>query len=216
MSKVILKAETRTDLGKGASRRLRRAGKIPAILYGGDQPPRPIQLDVPPVLKALEFEETYSSILPLEIDGQREQVILRDLQRHPAKPVVLHMDFQRVVAGEKLRVHVPLHFIGEDEAVGVKAGGTLTHHLMDVEVECLPKDLPEYIEVDVRQCQVGDTIHLSDLQLPAGVVLVAFLGAEEMSEEERHAIDQAVCSIQPPGGGAAAAEEAEEAGGEEA
>ncbi len=216
MSKVILKAETRTDLGKGASRRLRRAGKIPAILYGGDQPPRPIQLDVPPVLKALEFEETYSSILPLEIDGQREQVILRDLQRHPAKPVVLHMDFQRVVAGEKLRVHVPLHFIGEDEAVGVKAGGTLTHHLMDVEVECLPKDLPEYIEVDVRQCQVGDTIHLSDLQLPAGVVLVAFLGAEEMSEEERHAIDQAVCSIQPPGGGAAAAEEAGEAGGEEA
>ena len=216
MSKVILKAETRTDLGKGASRRLRRAGKIPAILYGGDQPPRPIQLDVPPVLKALEFEETYSSILPLELDGQREQVILRDLQRHPAKPVVLHMDFQRVVAGEKLRVHVPLHFIGEDEAVGVKAGGTLTHHLMDVEVECLPKDLPEYIEVDVRQCQVGDTIHLSDLQLPAGVVLVAFLGAEEMSEEERHAIDQAVCSIQPPGGGAAAAEEAAEEGGEEA
>ncbi len=214
MSKVILKAETRTDLGKGASRRLRRAGKIPAIVYGGDQPPQPIQLDVPPVLKVLEFEETYSSILPLEIDGQREQVILRDLQRHPAKPVILHMDFQRVVAGEKLRVNVPLHFIGEDEAVGVKAGGTLTHHLMDVEVECLPKDLPEYIEVDVRQCQVGDTIHLSDLHLPPGVVLVAFLGTEEMSEEERNAIDQAVCSIQPPGGAAAAAEEAAEEGGE--
>ncbi len=216
MSNVILKAETRTDLGKGASRRLRRAGKIPAILYGGNQEPRPIQLDVPPVLKALEFEETFSSILPLEIDGQREQVILRDLQRHPAKPVILHMDFQRVLAGEALRVHVPLHFVGEEEAAGVKAGGTLTHHLMDVEVECLPKDLPEHIEVDVRHCQVGETIHLSDLSLPAGVKLVALLGADELSEEERHAIDQAVCSIQPPGGGLETETGEGEEGGEKA
>jgi large subunit ribosomal protein L25 len=186
-----LNAESRNDMGKGASRRLRRTGKVPAILYGGDSGPQALSLGHNELLRRLEDEAFYSHILTIHIDGKAEQAVLRDLQRHPAKPVILHADLQRVKAGEKLRMHVPLHFIGADIAPGVKtAGGLFIHELNEVEIECLPKDLPEFVEVDVSTMNVSDHLHLSDLKLPAGVELT------ELHRGEGH--DLAVAHIEPP------------------
>jgi len=206
----VLEAEPRTDLGKGASRRLRRAGKIPAILYGGDQEPTALQLDHDKLLHQLENEAFYSSILTLHIGGQEEQAILKDLQRLPGKPRLLHADFQRVKADEKIRVHVPLHFVNEDTAPGVKAGGIVTHLVVEVEVSCLPRNLPEFIEVDLAGLDLDQSLHLSELVLPEGVELV------ELGQGEGH--DQAVVTIHLPRGAKEAGEEGEEAaqeGGEE-
>ena len=186
-----LNAESRNDMGKGASRRLRRTGKVPAILYGGDSGPQALSLGHNELLRRLEDEAFYSHILTIHIDGKPEQAVLRDLQRHPAKPVILHADLQRVKAGEKLRMQVPLHFIGADIAPGVKtAGGLFIHELNEVEIECLPKDLPEFVEVDVSAMNVSDHLHLSDLKLPAGVELT------ELHRGEGH--DLAVAHIEPP------------------
>ncbi len=172
-----LQAESRTDQGKGASRRLRRAGKLPAILYGAGKEPQSISLDHNTILLNLAHEAFYSHILTVTLNGKTERVILRDLQRHPFKPVILHLDLQRVSEGEKIRMHVPLHFINEQNCVGVKlGGGMITHQLTDVEVECLPEHLPEFIEVDVASMQAGESLHLSQLQMPKGVSLVS-LGA---------------------------------------
>lgn len=169
-----LQAELRTDQGKGASRRLRRAGKLPAILYGAGKEPKSISLDHNTVLLNLEHEAFYSHILTLNLGGEAERVVLRDLQRHPFKPVILHVDLQRVSAGEAIRMHVPLHFINEQSCVGVKlGGGMITHQLTDIEIECLPEHLPEFVEVDVANLQVGESLHLSQLHLPDGVKLVA-------------------------------------------
>lgn len=194
-----LNAESRNDMGKGASRRLRRTGKVPAIIYGGDSAPQNLSIGHNELLRRLEDEAFYSHILTINIDGKAEQAVLRDLQRHPAKPVVLHLDLQRVKAGQALRMHVPLHFLGEQECPGVKTqGGIVNHNRVEVEVECLPKDLPEYIEVDASALNIGESVHLSQLTMPKGVVLVEFFNYEHLDEEERHEIDQPVIMIAHP------------------
>jgi large subunit ribosomal protein L25 len=165
----IVNAEIRTDTGKGASRRLRRTGRLPGILYGAHKEPTMISLAHHELIHNLEDESFYSNLLTLKLGDQEETVVLKDLQRHPAKPFVIHADFQRVQADEKIRLHVPLHFINEAKCPGVKAGGQISHQLTDVEITCLPKDLPEFIEVDMSEMQVGDAIHLSEMKLPAGV-----------------------------------------------
>jgi large subunit ribosomal protein L25 len=168
-----LKAESRSDAGKGASRRLRHAGKVPAIVYGGGKDPLMIALDHNDLLKHLEHEAFYSHVLAVDVDGARESCVLKDVQRHPARPIIMHLDLQRVRADEKIRMHVPLHFENESIAPGVKQGGAASHHLSEVDVSCLPKDLPEYIEVDMSAMGMNDSLHLSQLKLPAGVELVA-------------------------------------------
>jgi len=189
-----LNAEPRNDMGKGASRRLRRAGQVPAILYGGDQQPQALTLNHNQLLRSLEHEAFYSHILSVNVGGTETRAVLRDLQRHPSKPYILHVDLLRVSATEKLRMHVPLHFIGEDIAPGVKLGGGMVmHELIEVEVECLPQNLPEYIEVDVSGLQVGDSLHLSDLKMPVGAMLV------ELARGEDH--DLGVVSIHARRGG---------------
>ncbi len=170
-----LHAKGREDTGKGASRRLRRlAGEIPAIVYGGKKAPAQISLSQKDITKALENEAFYSHIISLDVDGKSEDVIIKDLQRHPAKAYVMHMDFFRVSKTTKLQTRAPLHFINEEECVGVKLGGGLIAHSMtDIEISCLPKDLPEYIEVDMAEIELGATVHLSDIKLPKGVESVA-------------------------------------------
>lgn len=193
MSKSFtIKAEARSDVGKGASRRLRRlANKIPAILYGAEKPPVALTLEHDQLLHALEDEAFYSSVLNIVVGDSAEQAILKDLQRHPYKPKVLHADFLRVDDTHAIHVHVPLHFINEEAAV--KQGGTISHALNEVEVSCLAKDLPEFIEVDVNQLSVGQTLHLSDLALPEGVSLVA------LAQGDDH--DLSVVSLQAARGG---------------
>jgi len=170
-----INAQMRTDMGKGASRRLRRQGSIPGIVYGAHQEPTMISIDHNELILQLEHEAFFSSLLDLNLDGKAEQVILKDLQRHPAKPYVLHIDLLRVSATEKLRTNVPLHFINEETCPGIKMGGVASHHIADVEVSCLPGDLPGYIEVDIAALELGDSILLSGLVMPEGVDLVALM-----------------------------------------
>lgn len=185
----VLNAEVRTTQGKGASRRLRREGKVPAVLYGGHKDPVMLTVGGFELDKRLKNEAFYSHILTLNIGGAEESAVLKDLQRHPAKPQITHLDLQRVVADEELRMHVPLHFKGEAVAPGVKqGGGVVQHHLVDVEVLCLPKHLPEFIEVDVSAMELNDALHLSQLKLPEGVTLVAL----------EHGDDQSVVSVHIP------------------
>jgi large subunit ribosomal protein L25 len=172
-------ATSRSDAGKGASRRLRHQGQVPGIVYGGDQPPQSISLNNNEMVKHLAHESFYSHVLELKVDGVAQSVILKALQRHVYRSgVILHVDFQRVVAGQALHVHVPLHFIGEEHSPGAKRGGVISHLLNEVEVSCLPKDLPEFIEVDVGALDIGDGLHLSDLTLPEGVSLLALSHGE--------------------------------------
>ena len=167
-----IKATGRNVEGKGASRRLRRAASIPAIVYGGKSAPQPIQLDHEKIWLASQHEWFYSSILNLDVEGKVEQVLLRDMQRHPFKQIIMHLDFQRVDANQALRASVPVHFLNEDTSPAGKAADVVVmHELTQVEVSCLPKDLPEFIEVDLSNLVVGDIIHLSDLKLPEGVEL---------------------------------------------
>ena len=177
----ILQAKGREDTGKGASRRLRRlAGEVPAIVYGGKKNPTKIALTHKDVAKALENEAFFSSIISLNIEGTSEDVIIKDIQRHPAKKIVLHMDFFRVSKTTVLQTKVPLHFINEDTCPGVKLGGGIVAHTMtDIEIQCLPKNLPEFIEVDMAEVDLGDIVHISDIVLPEGVESVALnLGAD--------------------------------------
>ena len=177
----ILQAKGREDTGKGASRRLRRlAGEVPAIVYGGKKNPTKIALTHKDVAKALENEAFFSSIISLDIEGASEDVIIKDIQRHPAKKIVLHMDFFRVSKTTVLQTKVPLHFINEDTCPGVKLGGGIVAHTMtDIEIQCLPKNLPEFIEVDMAEVDLGDIVHISDIVLPEGVESVALnLGAD--------------------------------------
>jgi len=175
MVDFTLNAKARNDLGKGASRRLRRnADLVPAIVYGGDKAPQSVALEARELKKALENEAFYAHVISLNVDGEKQDVLLKALQRHPAKSHVMHADFLRVVAGHKVTVQVPLHFINEDVCVGVKkGGGSISHTLSEVEVSCLPKDLPEFIEVDMAKVELGQILHLSDLKLPLGVKLVS-------------------------------------------
>jgi large subunit ribosomal protein L25 len=167
-----LNAENRADLGKGASRRLRRAKKVPAVLYGGHQDAVSLQLDMLQLDRLMKEEAFYSQILTLDINGKSESAQVKALQRHPVKPVVLHVDLQRVVAGELMHSHVPLHFLNEEAAVKT-TGGVIHHDMIEVEIECLPKDLPQYIEVDVAGLTPGGSVHLSELKLPKGVAIPA-------------------------------------------
>ncbi|BFM08427.1 50S ribosomal protein L25/general stress protein Ctc [Halioxenophilus aromaticivorans] len=170
----VLDAQVRELTGKGASRRLRREqGLVPAIIYGLDKEPQQITLAHKDLVKQLENEAFYSHIVTLNVGSSSEQVILKDLQRHPAKAIVLHADFQRVAADQKLTTKVPLHFINEASSVGVKTqGGVVTHNITELEISCLPKDLPEFIEVDVQALEVGHSLHISELTLPEGVTSV--------------------------------------------
>ena len=170
-----INAKSREDTGKGASRRLRRlTGEVPAIIYGGKKDAEKISILHKDITKALENDAVYSSIISLSIDGKAEDTIIKDIQRHPAKQIILHMDFLRVSKTTKLQTRVPLNFINEDICVGVKLGGGLIAHTMtDIEVSCLPKDLPESIDVDMAEVDVGQIVHLSDLTLPNGVESVS-------------------------------------------
>jgi len=163
-------ASGRSDEGKGASRRLRHAAQIPAIVYGGHADPKSIQLEHEKTWLASQNEWFYSSILSLELDGKVEKVLLRDMQRHPFKQQIMHLDFQRVSENEAIRVAVPLHFLNEDTSpAGKMADVAVTHDLTEVVISCLPRDLPEFLEVDLGALAVGDTIHLSQIKLPKGV-----------------------------------------------
>ena len=164
-------AQPRQDAGKGASRRLRRQGLVPAIVYGARRDPEMISLLHNEMVRHLDNEVFYSHILDLKLEGNVEKVVIKDLQRHPAKPFILHVDFLRVSADEKIRMMVPLHFANEENAVGAKAGGVVSHNLNEVEISCLPKDLPQFIEIDVAGMDIGDIVHLSEIQLPEGVAL---------------------------------------------
>lgn len=175
-----LNAEPRAHLGKRASRRLRRTGQVPAVLYGGGQPPESLYFPHNELLQQLNNEAFYSHILKVNIGDRQEQAILKALQRHPYKPAVLHMDLQRISADAEIRVRVPLHFVHENVARGVKEqGGVISHLMIDVEIACLPRDLPEYIEVDVANLGMGESVHLSDLKLPEGVQIVQLIQGEE-------------------------------------
>tara|TARA_R110000851_G_scaffold71383_8_gene158895 strand:+ start:533 stop:1165 length:633 start_codon:yes stop_codon:yes gene_type:complete len=169
----VVEAEPRVAQGTGASRRLRRTGKIPAIIYGGNDGPQNITISHNELLKQLKVEAFYAHILTIELEGKNVQAVLKDLQRHPVRDEVYHADFQRVVADQMLRKSVPLHFIGEDVAPGIKLGGGMIEHFInEVEIECLPADLPEFIAVDVSKLALGEVIHLADLSLPQGVTLI--------------------------------------------
>ena len=168
-------AKTREAQSKGASRRLRRAGQVPGILYGTEKTPTPISVDVAELRKHLENEAFYSHVLTIKVDdAEAEKIVLKDVQRHPYKPEVLHVDFQRIDETHKLHMLIPLHFINEEACVGVKLGGGAISHIMsEVEVHCLAKDLPEFIEVDLAEVNTGESVHLSDLKLPEGVEIPA-------------------------------------------
>lgn len=198
----ILKAEARDEQGKGASRRLRRLqAKVPGIVYGGKKKPAPIMVSQKELTKHLESEAFFSHIIELDIDGKSENVILKDLQRHPAKGFTMHIDFQRVLKTTKLSTNVPLHFLNEESCKGVKLqGGKIVHNMVQLEITCLPANLPEYIEVDMANVELGDSVHISDLKLPKGVESV------ELSYGEDH--DQPVASVNKPRG--MASDEAED------
>lgn len=200
--KVI--AFERSVQGTGASRRLRNAGKTPGIIYGGAAEPKMVELDHNALWHALKKEAFHSSILDLEVAGKTEKALLRAFQMHPFKPMVLHVDFQRVSATDKIHVKVPLHFMNQETAPGVKLGhGIINHILNDLEVSCLPADLPEFIEVDLANVELNQTVHLSDIKLPKGVTVIT------------HGDDNpAVATISLPAGGVSEAAEGDAAAGE--
>jgi large subunit ribosomal protein L25 len=189
-----IKVERRDDDGRGASRRLRKTGKVPAIVYGGELAPVSILIEHNDVWLASQHEWFYSAILDLSLNGDVQKVLLRDLQRHPFKQQLMHLDFQRVDENKAIRISVPLHFLNQEKSpAGKKAGVLISHALNEVEISCLPKHLPEYIEVDLANLDVGDIVHLSEVQLPEGVEIpelrlgkehdVAVVTAQEMKEE---------------------------------
>ena len=188
MNDFTLNAEVRSDLGKGASRRLRRnAGLLPAVIYGGDKAPQSVTLELREITKLLENEAAFSHVISLNVGSAKETVLIKALQRHPSKGFVMHADFQRVVAGQKLSAHVPLHFLNEATAVGVKTGGgEISHVISEVEVSCLPKDLPEFIEVDMAKVELDQIVHLSDLNVPAGVELVSLAHGSDLPVASIH------------------------------
>ncbi len=169
-----IKAQSRKDEGKGASRRLRHANFVPAVVYGAGQPPESIQIVHNTILLAAKHEWFFSSVLDLNVDGKVQKVLVRDWQKHPYKQLMMHMDFLRVNENEAVRVSVPLHFLNQEQSPADKTSGVVvSHNLTEVEISCLPKDLPEFIEVDLVALKPGDIVHLSELKLPANVEIVA-------------------------------------------
>ncbi|MDA7746047.1 50S ribosomal protein L25/general stress protein Ctc [Psychromonas sp.] len=177
---LTLIATSRTDLGKGASRRLRHTNQTPGVVYGSGKDPVSVTFEHKELMKLECIEAFYSSVLNLEIDGVAEQVLLKDIQRHAFKDRIQHLDLLRVDATHKLHTTVPIHFLNEETSVGVKNGGIIGHLTNEVEVTCLPADLPAFIEVDMANIEVGETVHLSDIKLPKGVESV------ELSKGEEH------------------------------
>jgi large subunit ribosomal protein L25 len=209
-NQFTINVSSRGQFGRGPSRRLRRLeGVLPAIVYGGAEAPQPITLSLKELVRNLETEAFYSHVLTLVIDGKPQSAILKALQRHPATNIPLHADFQRIDSTHAIHMRVPLHFINEDKCVGVKTkGGVINHILKEVEVSCLPQNLPEYIEVDLEKIDIGQSIHFSDLALPAGVTVLALVQGEDHN--------MAVITVSSPRGGtdepvapAAVAEKAE-------
>ncbi|MEM7252339.1 MAG: 50S ribosomal protein L25/general stress protein Ctc [Pseudomonadota bacterium] len=198
MADFEIVAEPRTETGKGAMRRLRRSGMIPAVVYGTDKAPQTVQIAENYLRKQLENEAVYSHILTLKVGGSSEQAVIKDLQRHPSTSRVTHLDFLRVSATQAITIQVPLNFLNEDTAPGARQGGNVTHLMNEVEISCLPKDLPESIDVDVGHLEIGDSVMLSQLVLPEGVELTASVD---------HDHDQPVVSVQMMRGAAAADEE---------
>jgi large subunit ribosomal protein L25 len=202
-----LSAETRHHHGKRASRRMRRLeDQIPGALYGASKDTVAIKLSQKELKKALEHESFYSSILTLKLDGTEEKVIIKALQRHAYKPTLLHVDFLRINPKEKLNMNIQLHFKGGDEAPGLKEGGVISHLLNEVEIRCLPADLPEFIEVDVSHLEMNQAIHLSDLKLPSGVELVGLLHDQNQTVanlQMPHVVDSTAAEAAPEGEAAA-------------
>jgi len=198
-------ADSRDDQGKGASRRLRRTGKVPGILYGGKGEPKNVTLDQRHLLTVVDNERFYSSVITLQLDGQDQQAIIKDIQMHPAKNQVLHVDLQRVLADQAIRIHIPIHFLNAATCPGVKVQGGLVSHLKtDLEISCLPKDLPEAIEVDMSEMSLHDTLFVKDLKLPEGVTVpelthghntpVVSIHAPRVEEPEPSAVEAATAA----------------------
>jgi large subunit ribosomal protein L25 len=199
---IEINASKREAQGTGASRRLRRAGRVPGIVYGGGKDAQAVDVDHKELYFSLKNEAFHSSVLTMNLDGGKESVLLRDFQMHPYKPLVLHVDFQRVDATHKVHLKVPLHFVNADTAPGVKLGGGVVNHILtEVDVSCLPSALPEYITVDLGQLEVGQSLHLSNLKLPAGVELTALSRGD----------DHGVVNIMSRGGAAESGAEGGEA-----
>jgi len=207
-NEFVLNAELRTDLGKGASRRLRHAGKVPAVMYGAGQDPVALTLGHNELAHQIDNEAFFSHILKVKVDGKDQQAIVKDLQRHPGRPIIMHIDLLRVSATEKIRVQVPIHFINEELSPGVSEGGLVTHSMTEVEIACFPGDLPEYIEADLSGLAMNENFHLSDLKLPKGAEVV------ELTHGESH--DQPVASVHMPRAAKEEDETTTAEGGEEA
>ncbi|MDN6276207.1 MAG: 50S ribosomal protein L25/general stress protein Ctc [Psychrobacter sp.] len=176
--------------GKGASRRLRKQKLVPAIIYGGNEEPTSISIKINELVKSLEFEAFFSHVLTLNVEGEEHQVVIKDLQRHPAKGFPMHADFQRIVKGQKIHMNVPVHFSGRENAPGTAAGGVLSTLVSDIEIICIPSLIPEYLDVDVSSMEIGDLFRLSDIDLPEGVVIY------ELELEDGH--DRTIVNMQPP------------------
>jgi large subunit ribosomal protein L25 len=212
---VDLIAEYREDSGKGASRRLRRSGKVPAIVYGAGRDPRAVTFDRDSLMHQMENESFFSSVLNIKIGKNNRQCILKDVQMHPAKRLVLHLDLQRIVEDELIRMTVPIHFLNEDVAIGVKmGGGTVSHMITDIEVSCLPANLPEYLDIDIGELELDDTLYLADLKLPdgveipeltednnPGVVSIHIVKAAPIEEEELEGVEVPVEGEEAPAEG---------------
>jgi large subunit ribosomal protein L25 len=184
-----LSVEPRAAIGRTGSRRLRKAGKVPAVVYGGGEAPESMVLDHNALNRQMGREAFFTSILTLKIGGKSQQVVVKDVQRHPVKPLIMHLDFQRIREDEEITLSVPIHFLNEANAKGVKEqGGVVDHLLSEVEVECLPRYLPEYLEIDVTALELNQIYHLSDIKLPEGVSLVAL----------KHGHDEPVVAVNPP------------------
>ena len=180
-------AEMRDDQGKGASRRLRRQGKVPAVIYGAGRDPRNLMFDHNKVLRQLDDPSFYSSILNIKVGEKSRAAIVKDIQRHPSKKQIIHIDLQRIVEDEQIKMQIPIHYLGEEDAVGVKiGGGTVTKLMTELEISCLPKDLPEFLEVDISDLELDQMLNVSDISLPEGVEI------SDIIKEQ----DQAIVSIQ--------------------
>ncbi|MDJ0905957.1 MAG: 50S ribosomal protein L25/general stress protein Ctc [Woeseiaceae bacterium] len=180
-----LVAEIREDAGKGASRRLRKEGKVPAIIYGAGRPPRALVFDHNRVIQQLANEKFYSSVLNIKVGEKSQAAIVKDIQRHPARPFIMHMDFQRIVEDQEIRMNVPIHLVGADVAVGVKqGGGTVQQMRNDVEVVCLPRHLPEYLDIDITDLELDGLMYLTDIKLPEGVAIPEIALEEEAGQAQ--------------------------------
>jgi large subunit ribosomal protein L25 len=221
MASIEFTAFPRAGEGRGASRRLRHAGKAPGVVYGAGATPTPIELDHNALIHALKAEAFHSSILTMKLDGQVQKVLLRDVQMHPFKPQVLHVDFQRIDENKKIHMKVPLHFVNETVSPAVKLGGAIIGHILnELDVRCLPKDLPEFLEVDLSTLETGKSIHVSELELPQGVtaithgkdpvVATAIIPKAQVEEVEEAAAAEAAAAAAPVAAPAAEGEKADE------